>query len=85
MLESMNTIHKIVELGCSNGWRLNNFYKKFNGVNCFGVDASIKAIENGKKRYPHITFFHGLLSQIPLEEEFDLVIVSFVLHSLVSV
>ncbi len=79
--EEKENIHSIAELGCSNGWRLNNLREQF-GPNCrfVGVDASGEAIQEGEKTYKQIEFHQGLLSKLPLSEQFDLVIVYFVLH-----
>lgn len=73
--------NKVIDLGCSNGWRLNEIQKRFgNDIRCVGIDAGIEAIEDGKKRYPDIILKQGTLSNIPIKEEFDLVIINYVLH-----
>jgi len=72
---------RVIELGCSNGWRLNQIQKKLGkGVYCAGVDAGAEAIDDGAKNFPDIVLRQGLLSNIPFSEEFDLAIVNFVLH-----
>jgi len=73
-------IKRILELGCSNGWRLNRIQELRGGGEYCGIDASRLAIEDGKKRYKGITFLQGSLSDIPLDIEFDLVLVNFVFH-----
>jgi SAM-dependent methyltransferase len=40
----------ILEVGCSNGWRLNEIQKIY-GWACYGVDPSLKAIANGNMRF----------------------------------
>lgn len=70
---------KVLEIGCSNGWRLAKIEEKY-GAKCFGVESSLKAIKDGQKKYPKVKFKRGLASSLPLNEKFDLVIVNFVLH-----
>jgi SAM-dependent methyltransferase len=44
------------------------------------MDASREAIAAGSEAYPGLDLRHGVLSQIPFQNPFDLVIVNFVLH-----
>lgn len=71
-----------LELGCSNGWRLESLRKKIDNLQgkFVGLDASQEAIENGKIRYPELNLHQGLLSNVPIQGNFDVVIVNFVLH-----
>lgn len=80
LLDNKSGIRNVAELGCSNGWRLNQLSKHFTGTRFVGVDASIEAIDDGRKRYPDLELHQGLLSQLPIQDEFDLVVVNFVLH-----
>ena len=73
-------IEKVVELGCANGYRLNKLKNKIKSAYFVGVDASIEAVQDGRIHYPELNLHQGLISQVPLQEEFDLVIVNFVLH-----
>ncbi len=70
---------KVLELGTSNGKRLHllsEFYK-CDGV---GIDPSIDAIEDGKKRFPEISLLLGTADKLPFEDSsFDTIIVSFFL------
>lgn len=70
---------RILEVGCSNGWRLNNLQKKYK-AECVGVEPSAEAVRDGKKRYPKLKLQRALASKMPIEGSFDLVIVSFVFH-----
>lgn len=70
---------RILEIGCSNGWRLEALRKKYK-AECVGIEPSLKAINDGKKRYPALKLQRGLASKLPITEVFDLVIVSFVFH-----
>ncbi len=71
----------VLEIGCSNGWRLSKIKEEFS-CQCFGIDPSQEAIRDGKVRYPKIELYHGIASQLPVlpVETFDLVIVNFVFH-----
>ena len=80
LYEDKSSIHSVIELGASNGYRLNKIRKLLPpGCRCVGVDASFEAIDDGKKKYRELDLYTGVLSDIPLREEFDLVIVNFVL------
>jgi SAM-dependent methyltransferase len=80
-LEEKSSIISVVELGCSNGYRLAKIKEMLSsGCRHVGVDASYEAIQDGKQRYQELELYQGKLSDIPLKEEFDLVIVYFVLH-----
>ncbi|OIQ88345.1 putative S-adenosylmethionine-dependent methyltransferase [mine drainage metagenome] len=79
MLGNRAEILDVAELGCANGWRLNGLANKTKG-RLVGVDASKEAILDGSLRYPRLQLHHGLLTNLPIEGEFDLVIVNFVFH-----
>lgn len=81
MMAGKQDIRRVIELGCSNGYRL----AKLRGIlpaDCrfVGTDASREAVRDGRERYPWVEFHHALLSEIPVGDAFDLVIVHFVLH-----
>lgn len=69
----------VLEVGCSNGWRLEEFRSKY-GAECFGVEPSGSAIEDGRVKFPEIKLERGVAAQIPFKEPCDLVIVNYVLH-----
>lgn len=74
-------IGSVLELGCSNGYRLDKIRSKLlPDCRFVGIDAGAEAIEYGRMKFEGLELFQGLLSDIPLKEEFDLVIVNFVLH-----
>jgi SAM-dependent methyltransferase len=71
---------KILEIGCSNGFRLNQFKEAF-GCACSGIDPSAKAIRDGTARYPGIALHTGTADDLPFENEsFDTVIFGFCLY-----
>jgi len=80
-LKGKAKIGRILELGCANGWRLARIKDMFQGnVELYGTDASKEAITDGISRYSDLRLKQGLLSQIPFDLMFDLVIVNFVFH-----
>lgn len=82
LLADPSDLARVLELGCANGWRLDKWHREFGlgSVRRVGVDASGEALRDGAARFPSIEFHQGMLADVPLEEEFDLVIVHFVLH-----
>lgn len=70
---------RVLEIGCSNGWRLGEISRRY-GAACVGVEPSAEAIRDGQARYPAIRFLQGTAASIPLQEAFDLVVVHYVLH-----
>ena len=71
---------KILEIGCSNGWRLNslnNIYKS----DCCGIDPSAKAIKQGKKDFKGVNLEKGTADALPYENQmFDMIIFGFCLY-----
>lgn len=81
-LSDLPGLGRVLELGCANGWRLNQLRQNLGvgSLRCVGVDASAEAIGAGQRSFPDLTLFRGMLSDVSLTESFDLVIVNFVLH-----
>ncbi|MFD1446448.1 class I SAM-dependent methyltransferase [Oceanobacillus profundus] len=70
---------KILEIGCSAGKNL-NYFEKTVGCDCYGIDPSSKAIEQGKKDYPNLHLHTGTADSLEFENEFfDLVLFGFCL------
>jgi ubiquinone/menaquinone biosynthesis C-methylase UbiE len=70
----------ILEIGCSNGWRLNELYNLNSNHNYYGIDPSKDAIMNGSKKYDHINFEISTCDNMSFEKNtFDLIMVPFVL------
>lgn len=70
----------VLEIGASNGWRLAVIHDLYR-AKCTALDPSKKALADGRLRYPDIMFKRGVASALPFKDnEFDLVIVSFVFH-----
>lgn len=70
---------KVFEIGCANGWRLEEIRKKYR-ARCVGIEPSRAAIKDGKHSFPRIRLIRAIASRIPIKEMFDLVIVNYVLH-----
>lgn len=70
---------RIVEVGCSNGYRLEYLRQKYHAA-CYGYDISKEAIEAGRKAFPQIHLTQKALHEIPSDDTYDLVICNFVLH-----
>jgi ubiquinone/menaquinone biosynthesis C-methylase UbiE len=70
----------IMEIGCSNGYRLKWLFKEFN-ASCFGLDLSQAAIKDGKKDGTEISLQVGVAKNLPFKNDsFDLVIFGFCLY-----
>jgi ubiquinone/menaquinone biosynthesis C-methylase UbiE len=64
----------VVEIGCSDGWRLEGIRQKFN-CKCYGVDPSGLAIINGRKDYPHICLSAGVADDLPYPDSISDVVI----------
>jgi ubiquinone/menaquinone biosynthesis C-methylase UbiE len=73
------TPKSVLEIGCSNGFRLNQLKEEF-GCRCFGIDPSSKAIKDGTTRYPGITLGVGTADDLHYDNDsFDTVVFGFCL------
>lgn len=80
-IEGRDGMHAVCELGCANGWRLEGLRALFSPDCRFsGMDASHEAIAAGSAMYPSLDLRHGILSEVPFRDLFDIAIVNFVLH-----
>ena len=69
----------IMELGCSNGFRLETLREKYD-ADCYGMDVSSEAISDGEKKFPNIHLTKCSLADAHADRQFDLVVCNFVLH-----
>jgi SAM-dependent methyltransferase len=91
VFEALNSIHDgvnlrdLLEIGCMDGRRLARAADVF-GCQATGIEASEKAVQAGRERYPHISVSQGVapeaLESIVGDKEFDVVIVGFFLYLL---
>lgn len=73
-------IKKVAEVGAYNGFRLAFLAQNYD-CKSVAFEPSQKAIEDGKDRYPYITFCCNTASKLDADDaSFDMVIVSFVFH-----
>jgi ubiquinone/menaquinone biosynthesis C-methylase UbiE len=71
---------RILEVGCSNGWRLALMNRDF-GAQCFGLDPSAEAIAQGTAKHSQFTLTTGTAESLPYEDDvFDLVVFGFCLY-----
>lgn len=72
--------HAVLEIGCSNRWRLEALRGMYQ-AKCFGLDPSSEAIDEGRQLFPDICFQKGTADQLPFgNDSFDLVIFGFCLY-----
>ncbi len=70
---------KVLEIGCSNGYILNDINKLFN-CECYGIEPSVIAIADGKK-FNNINLQVGTADNLPFEDNsFDVIIFGFCLY-----
>jgi ubiquinone/menaquinone biosynthesis C-methylase UbiE len=70
----------ILEIGCSDGFRLDGMRKTF-GAKCSGIDPSSEAVEGGMKVYPGLDLRVGTADKLPFADaSFDVVIFGFCLY-----
>jgi len=71
---------KVLDIGCCNGIKLSLLKKEFE-AEYWAIDPSSAAIEEGKKRFPQISFQVGTADYLPFENiYFDTIIFSFCLY-----
>jgi len=72
---------RVLEVGCSNGWRLGKLRKVWTGACFSGVDPSLKAIEEGRARYPEFDLRQATADNLPFESQsIDLLVFGFCLY-----
>lgn len=70
----------IIEIGCCNGWRLNNLKSLYPNNSYYGLDLSSEAIKYGRENFTGIFLYdYPLLENKFDDSKFDIVLVPFVL------
>lgn len=69
----------VLEVGAANGVRLAAISERY-GARVVAVDPSAEAIADGKRMFPCVEFSRGVADHVPLEAQFELIIVNFVFH-----
>jgi ubiquinone/menaquinone biosynthesis C-methylase UbiE len=75
--------NNILEIGCSNGTKLNYIEKKLPNLNLslFGIDPSVKSIEDGQSKFSNLKLAVGTSDLLNYQDDFfDVVIVGFCLY-----
>lgn len=71
---------EILEIGCSNGWRLNRMARKY-GAAVAGIEPSGQAVADARSRFPAFDVVQGTADKLPFADaRFDLVIYGFCLY-----
>jgi SAM-dependent methyltransferase len=70
---------RVLEVGGANGYRVAQLLER-GATSATVVEPSLAAITDGRARYPRVVFHQGVARMLPVEGNFDLVIVHFVLH-----
>jgi ubiquinone/menaquinone biosynthesis C-methylase UbiE len=72
---------KVLEIGCSSGYRLNAISLDFN-CKCFGVEPSSQAREFAESKYPNISIIAGTADDLSMFEnaQFDCIIIGFIFY-----
>ncbi len=68
---------RVLEIGCGKG----DLLASVNPEVGIGIDLSGEMIQQGKEKYPHLQFYHGLGEEVMLDGIFDVVIFSDILNS----
>ena len=76
LLTKEQEINTVLDLGCADGRKLNRLVEVLNLSTGVGVDVSDAAIAAGKVKFPDLDLRVGRLSDIPVDQQFDLVVVS---------
>jgi len=71
---------RILEIGCSSGWRLES-YRRIYDAECFGIDPSSIAVADGAAAFPNLSLHQGTADKLPFKNcTFDLVVFGFCLY-----
>ena len=81
--ENKIKVNSILEIGCANGNKLNQYSRICKSKKNFGIDLSKKAIADGKKRYKNLNLLN--ISSLEIDKlnlNFNLIICGFFLYNL---
>lgn len=85
VLESLRSVAlepaRVLEIGASNGWRLDALCRRMPRAFAVGVDPSRRALADGAKQFPRVQLLCGTAERLPFaDRSFDLVILGFCLY-----
>ena len=71
---------RLLEVGCSNGWRLEEARKRFGALGT-GLDPSQQALTDGLGKYPDLRLKRGTAESLPFDtQEFDCIVYGWCLY-----
>ncbi len=71
---------KILEIGCSNGWRLDRMARKYD-ARAAGIEPSAQAVSDACLHFPTLEIVQGTADNLPFTDgRFDLVVYGFCLY-----
>lgn len=80
MKQGNRPFNDVVEIGCSNGWRLDWIQRHWNSI-CHGIEPSSEAIRQGIALFPDLDLRKGTADVLPFHaESADLLIFGFCLY-----
>lgn len=62
-VNASSPIQRLLEVGCTNGWRLSAAAAKF-GCEVVGVEAGATAVHDGRQRFPEVSLYYGLAPEV---------------------
>lgn len=72
---------RVLEVGASNGWRLECLRQRTPDARYAGIDPSPEALADGRERFPHIALARATAERLPFADRtFDLVVLGFCLY-----
>ena len=72
---------RLLEIGCSTGWRLGAWRRRFPETVCSGLDPSAEAVAEGRRLDPALDLRVGTAEALPFEDErFDAIVFGFSLY-----
>jgi len=89
-IASQEEIVNVLEIGCFTGSLINRIYQNLDSelkgkVKTIGIDSDLEALKRGAKKYSETTFIYGQLGKnLPLFPQYDIVILSNILHEVYS-
>lgn len=72
---------RVLDVGASNGWRLEAMRRARPRAQYVGIEPSIAAVSAGKKQFPKLFLKRGVAAKLPVADaSFDLVLAVFMFH-----
>ena len=84
MLHGISPITSVLEVGCTNGFRLDRAFREF-GSRCVGIEASPAAVDEGRSLFPDVEIRQGLAPEALAtfgDSSFDAIVLGHFLYLL---